>query len=406
MRELEDKEIFHLFRSRLTATDDFVDDFNSNWADLENRLDEKRRNRDIRFYRIVSGIAAMLLLFFGWQMDNDIQIINDGTIVHTKQNKVSKNEKYKVPKEQHIPNKSELLTKKVQKGYKVQGKTDPFIPNIRSAADHPAERNATTTILAVKNKVEIQLPAQHMAIDSSPVWQLAANPLTHTPTDKNPSQDQNQKNKVVRNRGPRFALAILAAPEINGTNALKSIQTGTNLSIQLSYKISKKLSVNTGVDYSDKPYKTTFGNYRGGKTGWWKKAFADTGLPDDILANCKVLDIPINLNYQLFSKGKNTLIVGSGISSYFMLRENYSFRFSDPMSQTKNLDLKNDNKHILSVLNFNTTFKHNLNNHIGIVVQPYMKLPLNPIGFGQVNLKSAGVAVGLSLNFPNKAQKK
>jgi hypothetical protein len=413
MRELEDKEIFHLFQSRLTDTDNFVNDFNGNWADLENQLEQKknRKRRVIQFYRTLSGIAAMLLLFFGWQMTNDSMTIKKNAVAQAGQSKVLRDKKHKTPEGQHsIDNIHEnrgLPIDEVEKSHMVAKKTYPHNPNTSSAPKDSAEKNSLATIFGFKNNNQISPPAQRIrTIDSLHILRLVARSLLDTARYKKPALDQKQKVKISNGQGSGFALAILVAPEMSGTSSLNSVQAGASLSIQLSYRITKKLSISTGVDYSDKPYETTFSSYRGGKTAWWNKTFANKGLPDDVLADCKVLDIPLNINYQVFSKGKNSVMLGSGISSYFMLEENYSFRFSDPLSQGENLDLKNENKHILSVLNLNSTFKHSLNNNFGIIIQPYMKLPLNKIGFGQVNLKSAGIAVGFSWNIRNMLKKK
>ena len=412
MRELEDKEIFHLFQSRLTDTDNFVIDFNSNWIDLENQLEEKknRKRRVMQFYRAVSGIAAVLFLFFGWQIANEGITTKKNTVAEARQNKVLRSGKHKIAEGQHDKDNShenrKLSVKKIEKSHTIHEKAYSHNPNIPSDAKGREERNSLATILRLGNQVQISLPAQRTTItDSLPISQLVASSLMDTAKYKKAAQGQKQQVKINRNKGSRFALAILVAPEISGINSLNSIKTGADLSIQLSYKITKKLSISTGVDYSDKPYETTFSNYRGGKTAWWNKTFANKSLPEDVLADCKVLDIPINVNYQVYSQGRNSIILGSGISSYFMLKENYSFRFSDLLSQKENLDLINENKHMFSVLNLNSTFKHSLNNNFGIIIQPYMKLPLNKIGFGQVNLKSAGIAVGFSWNIRNVLKK-
>jgi len=81
-----------------------------------------------------------------------------------------------------------------------------------------------------------------------------------------------------------------------------------------------------------------------------------------------------------------------------MLKEDYRFTFSDPAKDGVDVDISNQNQHLLGVLNMNVNYQHQLNNKLGLVVQPYLKLPLTQIGFGQVGLQSAGIAVGFNWN--------
>ena len=194
----------------------------------------------------------------------------------------------------------------------------------------------------------------------------------------------------------QITFAVLAAPEFNGVNSFNSERTGTNLSVQLSLKLTKRLAISTGATYGVKPYQTGFSSYKSNSPGWWSKMFSATNKPDNVIANCKVLDIPLNVDYELFNKGRNSFMIGGGMSSYFMLNEKYSFSFADPAINLRNIQINNQNQHIFGVVNLNSTFRHQVNNSFGVVVQPYMKLPLARIGFGQVDLKSAGVAVGFS----------
>ena len=52
----------------------------------------------------------------------------------------------------------------------------------------------------------------------------------------------------------------------------------------------------------------------------------------------------------------------------------------------------------MGVLNLNATYQREVSSKFGVAVQPYFKVPLTGIGYGQVNLKSAGVAVGVTWN--------
>jgi hypothetical protein len=168
-------------------------------------------------------------------------------------------------------------------------------------------------------------------------------------------------------------------------------KVGTNAGLLLTVGVSKKWSISTGAVYADKPYLTDFANY--------SSAYQFNTNPTSVSASCIVLDIPLNVGYQLYNGGGNKFSLGTGLSSYFMLRENYTFNYagSYPGGPTS-YNIRNQNKHIMGVLNLNATYQREVSSKFGVGVQPYFKVPLTGIGYGQVNLKSAGVAVGVTWN--------
>jgi hypothetical protein len=169
---------------------------------------------------------------------------------------------------------------------------------------------------------------------------------------------------------------------------------GNDFGLLVTIKITKSWSLSTGGVYAKKLYETGFGNYNPSKNIW------DEYYPKSVNADCRVLDIPLNISYSLVA-GKNTTIsFGSGISSYIMLREDYRFSYEEQDSNTAvAYHVANENQHWLSVLNFQATFEQRLNSKVSIGLQPYMKLPLSNIGFAGVKLQSLGMAVILNWNF-------
>ena len=113
-------------------------------------------------------------------------------------------------------------------------------------------------------------------------------------------------------------------------------------------------------------------------------------------ANCKVLDVPININYTFMDRPKYSLTATVGLSSYFMLKEKYTYK-RDYMPDWET-SLSNENQHYLSVLNLAFTYQLPLNSHMSLGIQPFAKVPLGDIGYGQVKLYSTGVAVQLNFN--------
>ena len=93
------------------------------------------------------------------------------------------------------------------------------------------------------------------------------------------------------------------------------------------------------------------------------------------------------------------MTVGTGLSSYFMLREDYQFNYADSYATgPAHYTVINKNRNILSVLNLDVTYTHQINSKFGVTVQPYTKVPLSDVGYSQVRLQSTGVALGINWN--------
>ncbi|MDB5141816.1 MAG: hypothetical protein JWQ66_529 [Mucilaginibacter sp.] len=192
---------------------------------------------------------------------------------------------------------------------------------------------------------------------------------------------------------PQFAFGVLASSDLNGVNsAFQQSKVGSNFGAVFSVTFNK-WTISTGGTYDIKPYLTGFDNYH--------TAHYFATQPSSVYANCRMLDIPLNVNYQVYSQSVNKLSLGTGLSSYFMLREDYKFNYAasyEAPNGPTSFTVINKNHNILSVLNLNATYTHQVNSKMDVTVQPYLKVPLSDVGASQVRLQSTGVALGLSWN--------
>jgi len=206
-------------------------------------------------------------------------------------------------------------------------------------------------------------------------------------------------NNVIKSAGskktgnrPVFALGVIASSDFNGVNsAFQQTRIGGNFGATFSVTFAKKWTISTGATYDIKPYLTNFDNYH--------TAYKFPTQPSSVNADCRMLDIPININYQVYHQRANSVTVGTGLSSYFMLREDYQFNYADSYATgPAHYTVINKNRNILSVLNLDVTYTHQINSKFGVTVQPYTKVPLSNVGYSQVKLQSTGVALGINWN--------
>jgi hypothetical protein len=99
--------------------------------------------------------------------------------------------------------------------------------------------------------------------------------------------------------------------------------------------------------------------------------------------------------------------VGTGLSSYIMLRENYTYQYAVPTTRgPRNYSVTSPGKYFFGVLNLQATYQRQVNSKFGVSLQPYLKLPLGDVGASKVRLQSAGVALGVNWNINPLTKKK
>jgi hypothetical protein len=187
-----------------------------------------------------------------------------------------------------------------------------------------------------------------------------------------------------------YAISAIGSSDMNGVNGMQGSRVGGNIGGMFSVT-SGKWTLSTGAMYSIKPYAESYEQYHTG--------YVFSTPPSSIGVNCKMIDIPLNVNYQVYKHQANRITLGTGLSSYIILREDYSFNYSNPYAYgPAGYSVINKNRNILSVVNLDATFDHQINSKFGITFEPYVKLPFSNVGASQAKLQSAGIAVSLNYN--------
>lgn len=409
MKEETKHNIDSLFKDGLQQSSDNLPYQETDWEAMEGLLDGGAKKRGLlkRLPLIISAVAAMLVLLSGWflfrpqstpETKNNEQVKANQTMKKDTGNygqpmqqlAVSGNSKplsvSKQPLKGELPGrKSESLLNlsAAEAGHHVTG-----FSTIDTAGAGPAQLNTpdssavpgAATVAANALKADMVNPA-NTADTTPPTAKVAMVPVAKL------------KTKPAGSFRPTFAISVLASSDVNSVQSLSQNKLGTSAGIALTIGLSKKWSVSTGAFYADKPYMVPFSGY--------KSSFKFNTDPATVSASCIVLDIPVNVGYQVYHQNRNKLTLGAGLSSYFMLRENYTFNYPASYSgaaSTSNYNISNQNRHLFGVANINATYQRRINARFDLGIQPYLKLPLTNIGYGQVNLKSAGVAVGVMWN--------
>lgn len=190
----------------------------------------------------------------------------------------------------------------------------------------------------------------------------------------------------------RLQLGLVAAPELSTVRAARLSPPGTNVGVQLDYRLARRWRLSTAFLYSVKRYGAAGTDYTVPYTmphGW---------VIEDVTAVCRIIDIPLNLRYDLWQRPRYQVFASAGLSSLFMKREQYTYDYAPvygkPVAPYA-FEVDNGSRHLLQVLNLSAGYERLLSSRWSVQAEAFAKLPLAGVGYGAVRLRSVGVFFSL-----------
>jgi hypothetical protein len=94
---------------------------------------------------------------------------------------------------------------------------------------------------------------------------------------------------------------------------------------------------------------------------------------------------------------KRRWFVSTGLSTYLMDKENYTLNFLSMGGGYYRSSYKSDSNsnYIFSILNLSVGFERSLNKHFSIQAEPYLKIPMTGLGYGNMRMDSYGILFSL-----------
>lgn len=195
-------------------------------------------------------------------------------------------------------------------------------------------------------------------------------------------------------RSTKVYVGVMGGPDLSTVKNNSITKVGYSIGILTGYKVSKKLSFESGLMWSKRFYKSE-GKY-----------FDTKKLPipayvkiTELQGFCQMYELPIGVTYDFKTGKKNIWFSALGFSTYFMKNEDYSYKYlSWGQPRTRDVSYKNSVNNWFSILNVSVGVNKKIGKNTLLRVQPYIKIPLNGIGIGSLPVSGTGLYAGFVKN--------
>ncbi|CAD5277367.1 MULTISPECIES: hypothetical protein [unclassified Imperialibacter] len=271
------------------------------------------------------------------------------------------------------------------------------VPQTLQTADHPGVGN-------VNDFSEIGLKdGERPAV----ITHLSSKPLAHSPLvgykaalNLAPLYAPNPPEAIPDEGFYRFAVGLAASPDVSSIGFHPSLkEIGKGFGFLAEYSPGRRWKLSGGVYKFDKVYAAGAGDYNPPFGSGWPGGIE----PIRTDASCSVLDVPITVSLQVVNIGRTRIWVSAGMSSYWMLSENYSYVYEDGVEgRYKGWSGENWSNHPLSVVSASFSIETYLTRHFSVQLEPFVKAPLGGVGYGDVHLFTTGTLVTAKYHFLKK----
>lgn len=192
---------------------------------------------------------------------------------------------------------------------------------------------------------------------------------------------------------PKLSLLLSFAPDFSSTSS-QYTTPGKAFGAMIHYHFLPRWSFAAGAVKNNKRYTGAGEDYTPPK-GYWKY-YTNGVVPETVDGSCSVLEFPVMVQYTVSANGKHRWLVGAGSSSYLMLSETYLYNFEEPNPGAKERwDSKRSSRFLFNMVNFTIGYEYHIAPGLMVGIEPYVKIPLEEIGWTNIKLFSTGASFTL-----------
>ncbi|HLA58797.1 MAG TPA: outer membrane beta-barrel protein [Puia sp.] len=238
-----------------------------------------------------------------------------------------------------------------------------------------------------------EVAAVPVVISTQKETTAAKNNTDKTEPSKKSSQDSTSEAKKKTSTNSKqskgFYVGLFAGPDVSTVKFQSVNNLGFSLGALIGYRFNNRLSIESGLIW-DKKYYYSNGEY-------YKKDGASLPPTATLDGSCSMFEIPVDIRFDFATKKNHGFFAKTGLSSYLMTSEKYTFNYAGmPSYPWKNDSLQNN---IFSILQISGGYERVISDKTKIRVEPYVKIPLQGIGRGDMPIASFGIYLGITHSF-------
>ncbi|MEX2347851.1 MAG: hypothetical protein WD511_01410 [Balneolaceae bacterium] len=190
----------------------------------------------------------------------------------------------------------------------------------------------------------------------------------------------------------RLEFGLIMSPDISTIGTVSNFhEPGYKFGITAGYRINDRFTISGGVIHSKVKYSSESNYYN--PPEYWNSG----SDPSGIRAVCLILDIPISLKYDMIKFENSRFFATGGLSSYVMLSEDYRFDYDGYSNgQITSQNERSGTPHIFSNAGFSIGYEYDFHQKWSLKAEPFIKVPLREVGWGNVKLYTLGTFVSVS----------
>jgi hypothetical protein len=125
---------------------------------------------------------------------------------------------------------------------------------------------------------------------------------------------------------------------------------------------------------------------------------------EDVDGYCRMWEFPLVARYNISQGKRNNVFVSTGLSSYYMTKEHYNYSYYNAFGTlaSRTSEYVSNDTHIMSILHLSAGFESRMSKNLSMIIEPYAKLPLGGVGFGNIMLSSFGLNFSVQYRQPAK----
>ncbi len=194
----------------------------------------------------------------------------------------------------------------------------------------------------------------------------------------------------------RLSVGVVMGPDLSTAGSLSNFyQPGYEFGATVDYNLTSNLGISTGIIRSRVRYTAGESDYNPPGELW-----SAGSVPQQTTGDCVLLDIPLRLKYDFLHQSNSRFYATAGLSSYIMLNEEYQFEYGygNSSKRAQEWSDKTGTRHWMSNASLSLGYEYDILRKWSLRAQPYLKVPLQEVGWGNVKLYSTGITFSLNYN--------